>query len=1428
MKHIFLNTLNSNYNKALINLRAIIVFVSILFLSKNNFSQTTTQNFVKTTQPTAATTSTTVLNIWGASQKIEQINYLDGLGRPSQSVVKQASPKAYDMVQAYEYDVFGRTAKNYLPYADVVADGSYKINPMGSQAAFYTNAYRVAHTNQAYTQNVFENNPLSRITEQASVGTDWQLGNGHTTKMIRRTNTNNEVRQFVISGADNIGSTFYNAKTLYVTQVTGENGELNTQYTDADGHVVLNKTYQNASAFGTAFTYFVYNDLGQLTCVIPPKAYQVMVETNNYTTSALNQDLIYTYKYDNKGRVVEKKVPGKQVEYIVYNKLNQPVLAQDGNLRAQNKWRFVKYDALGRPIMTGLLDAVPYASQTLNYNDRLMAQQLIDLGTVLYEKPSNLNYSTNFGYTSLSAPTQYIDIQTVNYYDDYDFNRDGVADYAFNTTPMPCLQFTSYDVFGNPMYPTCIPTVNTPSTRTRGLMTGSKIKVLDVTNTVQWINSANFYDEFGRTIQSQNNDFTGGSDLFNLNYDFLGRMTYTHLQHTEANATVTTILNSYQYDKMSRLIQVNQKNNNDEPISLAKRTYNELGQIIEKNLHRKDPNNSATSYLQSIDFAYNVRGWLTSINNADLVNDQGLFNAAEMTLDETKKIDSYTIDSLQITFTQVGGTQITAKYDIKKTIKYINTTTQGVTYTTYVSTITQNLIDNTNSLYAATTPVTGAPYKYTYFGVRISGEADAATLYTQISANLSTYLTARGITNTGVKPIIYNNITLTLGSLLNNAITNDDANDAWGEEIKYNTITSGLGGTKQYSGNVAEKHWKSANDDIKRNYVYSYDAANRLINSVFNEFNNSTAQWTANNKFNEAATYDANGNINTLTRTGYLTNSTYGQMDNLTYQYDGNRLKNLVDASTLNGYNDFKDNGSTSTTITEYTYDGNGNMLTDANKGITVTYNHLNLPTKIQYANGNKIEYVYSAVGTRLRKKVTTAPSTVINNYYVGPFQFNDAGLEFIATKEGRIVPTGVVSGARTFAYEYHIKDHTGSAALAVSDLNNNGVFDKSTEIIQVTHYYPFGMQQMGISSPVIGTASKFKLGDKELQDEFGLNQYDFTARFYDPATARFNNLDPLAETSTDWSPFVYCNNNPLSFVDPTGMKAMPIYDQAVSYTDGDGGVRLAGNCMGGTGAGGNLMSGAYSGLTGATGSKNSGSVTYDWLSKQYIDGNGKIISFAQAMAIQGQKGNLTNTEKVTETEDYYYSYNFIPAVDKDAAGAFKATTIVKSRNVEIYQSCSSPWLVASSASGALLADDVPSGGIGAVDDIAIPFIYAAAATYDLKNRTYVTYELTGPGGKKYVGRASGFGTPESVMMGRYAQHHMRALGYVNPKLDESAQGFPAGYYAIRGREQMLIDYYGGIGSPLLGNSINGIWEYNPFRSAYISASCALFGPVIK
>lgn len=151
-----------------------------------------------------------------------------------------------------------------------------------------------------------------------------------------------------------------------------------------------------------------------------------------------------------------------------------------------------------------------------------------------------------------------------------------------------------------------------------------------------------------------------------------------------------------------------------------------------------------------------------------------------------------------------------------------------------------------------------------------------------------------------------------------------------------------------------------------------------------------------------------------------------------------------------------------------------------------------------------------------------------------------------------------------------------------------------------------------------------------------------------------------------------------------------------------------------------------------------------------------------------------------------------------------------------------SPWPAALGSSGVLLADDATA--IGVVDDLAIPIILTGALTYDATQRIFLTYTLTNfATGQIYIGRTSGFGNPISIMNNRYISHHMRSLGFSNPTLDVTAQGIQS-YPAIRGREQQLIDYYGGVGSEKVANNIRGVSKINPLGRVYNLASDTYFG----
>ena len=114
-----------------------------------------------------------------------------------------------------------------------------------------------------------------------------------------------------------------------------------------------------------------------------------------------------------------------------------------------------------------------------------------------------------------------------------------------------------------------------------------------------------------------------------------------------------------------------------------------------------------------------------------------------------------------------------------------------------------------------------------------------------------------------------------------------------------------------------------------------------------------------------------------------------------------------------------------------------------------------------------------------------------------------------------------------------------GNNRVVYADGNNNGVIEP-TEILEENNYYPFGLKHQGYNDMTGSTASnyKYQYNGKELQEEMGLNLYDFGARNYDPALGRWMNIDPLAENSRRWTPYNYAYNNPILFVDPDGMQS--------------------------------------------------------------------------------------------------------------------------------------------------------------------------------------------------------------------------------------------------------------------------------------------------
>ena len=178
------------------------------------------------------------------------------------------------------------------------------------------------------------------------------------------------------------------------------------------------------------------------------------------------------------------------------------------------------------------------------------------------------------------------------------------------------------------------------------------------------------------------------------------------------------------------------------------------------------------------------------------------------------------------------------------------------------------------------------------------------------------------------------------------------------------------------------------------------------------------------------------------------------------------------------------------------------------------------------FTNGNSTKFFYSAEGEKLRAVHKTSGSTTQVDY-CDNIIYEAGEQKYLLNQEGYY-------DLEAGGYHYYLKDHLG---------NNRVVISHSGAVEQTTHYYPYGGT---FSSSTTG--QPYKYNGKELDTHNGLNWYDYGARHYDPAIARWTAQDPLAEKYYGWNQYNYCLNNPFRYYDPDGKDSR---DKAVGYIIG-------------------------------------------------------------------------------------------------------------------------------------------------------------------------------------------------------------------------------------------------------------------------------------
>jgi RHS repeat-associated protein len=613
--------------KKISSFRIIALLVILQLAGLYSYAQSTTQNYVMTRVPgTPIKTAGRLDTLTGNKDSVQTtIQYVDGLGRPIQTVQVYGSPTGKDVVQPQAYDQFGREPLKYQPYSiSPGVPGMYQSAALsgtggytGSQQySFYQQSSPgYATTTAPYAATGFELSPLQRVLEQGSPGTAWQpyssgiSGSGHTVKMaylnnntVALTDTANTRRVALYTagissnGARTLARTgsntaVYAANQLSVSVVKDENwtsGRAGTseEYKDKSGHVVLKRTFNYKSGvLEILSTYYVYDDMGQLAFVLPPGA---SPDAAAAISSATLNSFCYQYRYDERGRLVEKKLPGKGWDFLVYNQLDQVVATQDSNQRVQNRWLFTKYDAMGRVALTGIWD---YSNTAIS---RAGLQSVLNTQSVFWETA----VSSGNGYTDNVWPTGWTTTLGISYYDNYSFPGYTYGPWTGGTMTQP-----------------------------KGMITGSLTTVLNPDGSfgdALW--TVQHYDDKGRLAQTSKQHYLGGHagystgnyDVSIPEYNFNDQPVVSFRYHVVNYSVPFYVADIYKFDHMGRRTAVYAQITplgtvSPAPTLLSRAGYNELGQLLTKGLHSAD---WGATFLQSISYAYNERGWLRTANSS--------------------------------------------------------------------------------------------------------------------------------------------------------------------------------------------------------------------------------------------------------------------------------------------------------------------------------------------------------------------------------------------------------------------------------------------------------------------------------------------------------------------------------------------------------------------------------------------------------------------------------------------------------------------------------------------------------------------------------------------------------------------------------------------------------------------------------------------
>ncbi len=741
----------------------------------------------------------------GTNQVNVEVQTFDHFGRVKEIQQVKVTPDLNNLVQVKSYDAASNEWQINLPYVQNKSLGAFHDKGYTAVGHSYYSGLSLSTSSSmvsnGYYENVYDHSPLARLVEQSAPGAAFSTADHHTIRTdVIVSGTGIYAYQGTTALYINEGMyEIYDGKALRTERTEDENvphhaalqsNGVMTVYvpgakfktTNYRGQVLL--TGQVNPGVEVLKTYYVYDNRGNLTFVLPPK-YE---GGSGIADTAKVNALAYQYRYDDQSRMIAKKLPGKGWEYMVYNKLNQVVMSQDAVQRgkASQEWNVIKYDLQGRVALTGLY---VQSGSSPNTDYRAAMQTSVDAQTAEWETRAG----SGNGYTTNTYPTSGVNVLSVNYYDDYDFPVTNPYPYAAG------------------------------SKLTRGLPTATRTAVLGTTDLL-W--AITYYDDDSRAVKTFKQHYKGATlnagnyDELTNTYDFTGQVTTSVRSHKVAGTETLKTFDEYTYDHMGRKLDSWQTINTGTRTLLARNQYDELGKLYKKKLHSTD----GVNFLQTITYGYNQRGWLVKAQ-ADKFDLQLRYNE---TTKGAKPQYNGNIAEQEYTGANSGNKWFTYGYDV------YNRLTSAVYSTDALSErLTYDQNGNITSLKRGPVSNTATSYSYAASGnsnrlMGLSGGLSGNFTY-NINGNLLTD-SRRSVTN-----ISYNHLNLPTSVTGNGGASYSyNAGGAKLSSLQGSTTREYIDGLQYTNGAIdfiATEEGRALRNDTTGAYKYEYNLKDHLGNT---------------------------------------------------------------------------------------------------------------------------------------------------------------------------------------------------------------------------------------------------------------------------------------------------------------------------------------------------------------------------------------------------------------------------------------------------------------------------------------------------------------------------------------------------------------------------------------------------------------------